>query len=180
MTLSSSLIYWQAAGPYTSVDNFDFPGYILTTKDGAKYRIERKDEGEHFLLSGSASGNYVEAYTGGQIARITTRHGDRFEFVRDGADGLQRIDHYNPASQGTKSLVFERDPQNRITALYDPAHLDAQGDPTGPAAITYDYDGRLIATIDAEGNRTEVEYDLASRTETVYDRQGNPTIYMYV
>ena len=39
--------------------------------------------------------------------------------------------------------------------------------------------GRLIAIIDADGNRIEYDHDIVGRTETVRDRRMNPTIYVY-
>lgn len=157
------------------------------------------------------------------------------KFVRSG-DVLQRVDHYNALDQKINSLIFERDAQDRIIAVYDPTNLDADDQPTGPAALTYDYDvlgnlvrvhrlvdesnfqnpvyqtstylyenilfphyltglldprgimylrmeydeeGRYVATIDADGNRVELQHDPAARTETFFDRQGHPMLLVY-
>lgn len=227
--------YWEAAGMNTSLENFDFPGFILTTKDGTQYRIDRKDEGDHFLFGEEGDDYYVHAYSGGHISSITKRDGERLQINRQG-EGLKSVDHYLPGNQKTYSLVFTRDASNRITAIHDPASLDANGQPQGPAALKYEYDatgnlvkfhkltdvsdplnpryetttysyeeprrphfitkitdprglspmrteydaeGRLIATIDAYGNRTEFSHDEVARTQTVYDRLGNPTLYLY-
>ena len=43
----------------------------------------------------------------------------------------------------------------------------------------FDADGRLVATLDANGNRTQIQNNLSARTTTVFDRQGNPTQYIY-
>ncbi|MFZ2872494.1 RHS repeat-associated core domain-containing protein, partial [Zavarzinia sp.] len=119
-----------------------------------------------------------------------------------------------------------------ITAVYDPKNLDANGNPSGLAYATYEYDpgngnlikvnkledgnlyrttefvyadparphfitsikdprgltpliseyddsGRLVATVDAFGNRVALAHDVAARTETVFDRSGNPTVHRY-
>ncbi|HML74991.1 MAG TPA: choice-of-anchor K domain-containing protein [Anaerohalosphaeraceae bacterium] len=54
-------------------------------------------------------------------------------------------------------------------------------DPRGLQPIRYEYDtvGRLIATVDAKGNRIAITHDVSSRQEIVTDRAGNPTIYEY-
>ncbi|MDX2109157.1 MAG: PKD domain-containing protein [Verrucomicrobiota bacterium] len=242
-TVSSSIVslfslppYWEAAGMSTSLENFDFPGYILTTKDGTQYRIDRKDEGEHFLADAEgAYGSYVHSYSGGNISNINMRDGERIQINRQG-EGMQSVEHYLPGNKKTLSLVFTRDAANRITGIYDPASLDATGQPQGPAALKYDYDasgnlvkyhkltdatdplkpkyettsyfyeeprrphfitqikdpmgrspmrteydaeGRMVASIDAFGNRNEFNQDEVARTQTVYDRLGNPSLYLY-
>ncbi len=54
-------------------------------------------------------------------------------------------------------------------------------DPRGLQPIRYEYDaaGRLIATVDAKGDRIAITHDVSSRQEIVTDRAGNPTIYEY-
>ncbi|MEK6778318.1 MAG: hypothetical protein AABY80_01500, partial [Candidatus Deferrimicrobiota bacterium] len=223
--------YWEAGGLLPSYENFDFPGFVLTTKDGTKYTLERETQGEVLTESGAT----LTPYTGGKLKRIEVPSGDRLEFERE-ADGLLRIDHFNPAGDKTKSLFFTRDAQNRIVGVYEAANVDANGQPTGPASVSYEYDaagnlvsvsqltdasnpsdpsyrtiryvygnaqhphyiteivdprgiaplrteydeaGRIVATVDALGNRVALDHDLAARTETVWDRSGNPTVHVY-
>ncbi|MBN2211424.1 MAG: right-handed parallel beta-helix repeat-containing protein, partial [Sedimentisphaerales bacterium] len=54
-------------------------------------------------------------------------------------------------------------------------------DPRGLAPIRYVYDeyGKLVATIDARGNRIEINHDMVNNLEEVTDRSGNKTIYYY-
>ncbi len=54
-------------------------------------------------------------------------------------------------------------------------------DERGLSPIRYEYDpaGRLQATIDAQGNRIEIQHDLEGKTETVTDRNNNVTSYTY-
>ncbi len=168
----------------------------------------------------------------GQDADLTTFHlklkdGTQFTFV--GAYGsrtarLQSIRDLNGNSIQITSngithssgleITFERDADNRITAIVDPDGkritygYDARGDlisvtdqidrvtrftynrrhglieilgPDGtyPARNIYDDAGRLIATIDAEGNRIEFSHDIDARQEVVWDRLGQPTIHEY-
>ncbi len=222
--------YWNAAGLLPSPENFDFPGYILTTKDGTRYHIARESLGEVYLSSTA-----LKPYVGGTIADVTTPTGDRIEFVRK-AKGLERVDYFDSNGVKGRSLHFTRDTQNRIVAVYDPSQVDAQGQPQGLPAVKYGYDaasnlvsvstlveasdsfapvyrtvsyeyghsqfphyitgikdprgiaplraeyddaGRIVATVDANGNRVELKHDLAARTETVYDRSGSATLHVY-
>jgi RHS repeat-associated protein len=54
-------------------------------------------------------------------------------------------------------------------------------DPLGnvPLISEYDPDGRLVGTVDGQGQRTRIERDLTARTETVFDRQNHSTTYTY-
>ncbi|OGV70697.1 MAG: hypothetical protein A3K18_24040 [Lentisphaerae bacterium RIFOXYA12_64_32] len=225
--------YWDAAGMDTPWENFDFPGFILTMKDGTRYEIGREDIGGHFLDDGA----FVQAWGRPVLKSITDRAGNTVRLSRDAQGTLAAVEHYNATGVKTKSIVFQRNAQGRVIALHDPAGLDANGQPTGPAAYTYDYDaqgrlikaskltekggagvppayqtvefkyenaafphyvtsildprgitpmrteyddsGRIVATIDAYGNRIDLHHDLAAKTETVYDRLGNPTIHVY-
>ncbi|MDD5705612.1 MAG: PKD domain-containing protein [Kiritimatiellae bacterium] len=224
------LVYWEAAGLLPSYENFDFPGFILTTRDGTQYRIARESQGEAFV--GDAT---IVPYTGAYLAEIVVPNGQRIEFVRR-SGALQNVDYYDPNGIKTRSLHFSRDAQDRIVAVYDPTQVDAQGQPQDPPAVRYTYDaagnltsaatltdasdpanpvyrtvsyvyglaghphyiteirdprgiaplraeyddaGRLVATVDANGNRIVLQHDLAARTETVFDRLGQATIHAY-
>ena len=46
-------------------------------------------------------------------------------------------------------------------------------------AQSYDAAGRLIATIDARGNRIRLTHNVEGNAETVYDQYGNATTYFY-
>ena len=230
VTLFGGLQYWQAAGPQTPLEAYDFPGFILTMEDGSEYLIEREYTGDHFILDDFGASYFVETYGEAELRQITQRSGDRIEFNTD------RIDHFDATGANTKSIVFQRNAQGRISAIHDPIGLDANGQPIRPAAYTYEYDGngnltkvnqlidrsvssspvyetttfiygdpnfphfiteiqdprgvtpmrneyddsgRLIGVVDAFGNRIELDHDIATNTETIYDREGNATIHVY-
>lgn len=153
-TCSSTLIdlgnglppYWQAAGIDTDWQAFDFPGFVLTTANGAAYLISRQDEGEHYYSGDTAYGSYVHAYSTLYLSRITLPSGDHTDFLRNGL-ATQNIVQYNASNQPLKSILFQRDSQNRIIAIYKPENLDTNGLPVGPASMTYSYDsaGNLAA-----------------------------------
>ncbi|MEM7392210.1 MAG: putative Ig domain-containing protein, partial [Verrucomicrobiota bacterium] len=86
---------WLDGGAGTPFQSYDFPGFILTTKDGTAYHIDRKNEGGHHVLSETGIQSSVRAWSGGYVSRITTRNGDRLEIERNEA-GIDTIDHYDP------------------------------------------------------------------------------------
>ena len=227
VTIPGVPFYWAAAGMDTPWENFDFPGFILTMKDGSKYALERQDTGEHFIYNDETGGDlYVQTYGAASLKRITQLSGDRIEF----SEG--KIEQFNAEGVKTRSVSFQRDAMNRVISIYDPKNLDANGNPAGQPYVTYEYDpdtgnlikvnkledgasyrtteylysnparphfitsvkdprgltpiiseyddaGRLVATVDAFGNRVKLNHDVAARTETVFDRSGNPTVYRY-
>ncbi len=136
--------FWQDGGLEVDRENFDFPGFILTLRDGTQYLINREDLGDHWL-AGEGTGSYAHCYGKAYLTRITTAGGDRTDFVRDGRT-LKNIEQYDNASRKLKSILFQRDSQQRITAIYTPENLDANGVPSGPASVIYEYDslGNLV------------------------------------
>jgi YD repeat-containing protein len=128
------LNYWAAAGLGTPIESYDFPSFTLTTSDGTQYVLQRQDLGEHFTLSNDGTSSFVHAYGQGKLTRILEVSGDRIEF------SSTTVQAFNANGELTKGILFHRDGQGRIDALYDPIHLN-NGVPTGPAAVTYEYDG---------------------------------------
>jgi RHS repeat-associated protein/fibro-slime domain-containing protein len=67
--------------------------------------------------------------------------------------------------------------------VYDPTdhYITDIKDPRGLSPIRYVYDdsSRLIGVYDAKNNYTEIEHDIANNTETITDRLGNQTGYVY-
>ena len=130
---------WQAAGFETDWQAFDWPGFILTLQDGTQYRLDREDLGEHFYASDTGYGRLRPCLH----RRLSDPH-DRCQRRphRLCACGplLRNIEQYNSANQKLKSILFQRDSQNRITAIYTPENLDPNGTPTGPASVLYSYD----------------------------------------
>ncbi|HTJ01007.1 MAG TPA: PKD domain-containing protein [Dongiaceae bacterium] len=228
---------WQAAGEGTDWQAFDWPGFVLTLQNGTKYVISREDIGDHFYASDSGFGGFVHAYGTPYVSQIIQPDGSKTDFIHNGtAAGLQNIVQYDPAGQRVKSILFQRDGQNRITGIYTPENLDTNGVPAGPASVTYAYDatgnlvavgklldgsnptnlvyanfqyfytnprfphlltqitdprglpifqavfddsGRLIGTKDANGNLASIQHNMGARTETSFDRMGNPTQFGY-
>ncbi|OGV69666.1 MAG: hypothetical protein A3K18_25780 [Lentisphaerae bacterium RIFOXYA12_64_32] len=232
------MAYWYAGDPRLPLESFDFPGFILTMKDGTKYFIDREDAGHYFQFDEDSGESFpVQTYGKATLTCIQDRAGNTVSFSRDSERQIRRVDHFNASGAKTKSVVFQRNGEGLISAVFAPDRLDGAGNPIGPASVTYDYDGagnlwkvsklveqggpgvpptyqivefryenvayphyitsivdprgvtpmrtefdasgRIIATIDAYGHRIDFGHDLAARSETVYDRLGNPTIHIY-
>ncbi|MEN6309508.1 MAG: Tox-REase-5 domain-containing protein [Anaerohalosphaeraceae bacterium] len=82
-----------------------------------------------------------------------------------GMDGYEKLEYAYQDNTRTSSDHY-------VTAIIDPRGLQ-------PIRYEYDAAGRLIATVDAKGNRIAISHDVTSRQEIVTDRAGNPTIYEY-
>jgi RHS repeat-associated protein len=163
------LNYWEAAPLETSLDNFDFPGFILTTRDGTQYRLDREDLGTHFIASDSAIGSYAEAYGQFYLSRITSQDQSHTDFVRD-RTALRNIEQYDASNQKLKSILFVRDGQSRIVGVYTPENVNSNGVPIGPASVAYEYD--------SIGNLVRVER-LTDSTSTPSSAQYTTNSYVY-
>ncbi|MBC8059571.1 MAG: hypothetical protein H7Y18_02790, partial [Clostridiaceae bacterium] len=80
-------------------------------------------------------------------------------------------------------LVSVKNPLGDVVGFkYDSKHNIIQiTDPRGIAVARNEYDenGRLVATIDAAGNRMEYSHDVDGRQEVIKDRLGNSTFTNY-
>jgi YD repeat-containing protein len=83
----------------------------------------------------------------GKVVKMTDRNGNTLTFGDDG------IIH----SSG-KSVRFVRDTANRITHVYDPNGLNANGQPNGPAAVLYEYEGLNLTKVRRLTDRTATNY----------------------
>lgn len=120
-------VHWRGSAQ-TAPENYDFPGFVLTTKDGTQYRIERENLSDHSLDDRPGNESYVEAYGAAELKQITLRDGNTLTFTANGV-----------IHSANKSIIFTRE-QGRITAIHDPAGLNALGQTNGPAAMKYEYD----------------------------------------
>src|SRR6266700_3024537 len=109
-------LHWRDGGDSSTFDNHDVPGWILTTQDGTTNYITR-GSANTVTFDPNADGNYiyVQAYGAPKLTSILQRSGDTIA-IGDGG-----VTHYPPNStNATRSIWFERDLQNRLTAIYDP------------------------------------------------------------
>ena len=59
---------------------------------------------------------------------------------------LTNIEQYDNSDHRLKSILFQRDGDGRISAIFTPENLDTNGIPIGPPTVTYEYDaaGNLV------------------------------------
>ena len=155
--------------------------YKLTTEDGTEIYIRA---GKGVYKMADRDGNVITVDVDGYHAE----DGRSIMFTRDAQGRIVKAE--DPAGNVTRyayddagDLVSVTDAADRtVTFTYDKEHnLASITDPMGIAVARneYDEDGRLTATIDADGNRTEYEHDVDGRMEVVADRLGNKTVYVY-
>jgi RHS repeat-associated protein len=196
---NANLYYWDAAGPETPMDTFDFSGFLLTMQDGTRYTISRQDLGEHFIDDG-AEGYYVHAYGAPALSKIWERNGDTIQI------GTASI-IYTATNGATRQVAFQRNAAGLITSISDP-----NGGSNGPPAARYQYDdnNNLISVLNLmnagsgayvtnsfsytnanfphyitgiiNGNGTQVAenfYDSSGRLTGVQDANGNVTHFFH-
>ena len=158
--------------------------YTLVTKGGLSYQVDGIT-GKLSLVKGpnantltytdngifSSTGQQVlfERDTKGRITAVIDPMGNRIEYGYDARGDLVKVtDRERNATQ----FAYRND---------IPHYLEEIIDPLGRTGIKTEYDEnrRLVAMVDADGNRTQLEHGLATHTETIYDALGNPTTYEY-
>lgn len=174
--------------------------YVLTTKDGTKYRIDAQTG--DLLTVTDTNGNTLSYTDNG----ITSSAGKTVSFARDAKGRITSVQ--DPAGEllrysydANGDLVSVTDRENNTTRMVydatydDPAYPGADDagrvrrnhflrqiiDPLGRtgARTEYDDNGRLKQVVDAAGQQVELNYDPANSKQTVYDQLGNPTTYVY-
>ena len=187
--IGSNAVFWQNGTDSVTFDlgDPDF-GLVyepedvrLTTRDGRVFDLNLSDG---LTRIGDPNGNSLFIGSGG----VTHSSGKSITFTRDGqgritaiTDPMGQTIAYGYDVVGDLVTVADRG-GNTTTINYDGAHLLLDLiDPLGnmPLRTEYDSNGRQIAQIDADGNRTEFAYDLTANTTTVADRLGNITSVQY-
>ncbi|MCF6238501.1 MAG: putative Ig domain-containing protein, partial [Candidatus Marinimicrobia bacterium] len=152
--------------------------YTLTTLDGTIYSI---DQGFNVRQIDTTEGYSIEFRDDG----IYHSAGLLVAFTRDPQDRITRIE--KPDGQG---IDYSYNTEGELTSFTDlngnittftyiqDSYLEDIIDPRGitVARNEYDIDGKLIAHIDANGNRIQYDNDLITMTSTITDRRGNATI----
>lgn len=167
-------------GELTPVDPSNFR---LTAQDGTIYELDR---GFGIRRVIDTTGNSLTYSASG----IQHSSGVGVQFVRDAQGRITSIqlpggDSLNYTYGDAGDLVASADALGNETTygyLRNPMHyLRDIIDPRGVRVSRNEFDdeGRLIAHIDAEGNRIEITNDIMGRTQAIRDRLGNTTVYVY-
>ena len=165
----------------STFEPFDPDSFEYTTADGAVVVMSTVTGLQSMR---DLNGNTVTFGPGG----ITHSAGRSVVFTRDAQERITRITDPNGnvhtyAYDQNGDLSSHRDPLANVTRyFYNLSHgVIEVRDPRGlhPVKNEYDASGRLVATIDAGGNRTEYTHNVGVRQETVRDRRGFTTVYDY-
>lgn len=134
----------------------DPDGNTLTyTRDGVKHSLGPEMK---FLRN-----------TQGRIEEVVLPDGQRRRYTYTPSDDLEMaVDTIG----GITSFGYLRRAPHYLQDIVDPRGVRVSRN-------EYDDDGRLVATIDADGHRIEYSHNLAGRTEIIRDRRGNASIYAY-
>ncbi len=164
-----------------NLDTFDPNRYELTTAEGNVYVINQQTGLESIKDS---NGNTVTFSANGVIHSA----GKGVTFTRDAQNRITTIT--DPMGRTIKyaydyygDLISVTDQMGNVTRFtYNSTHgiIDIYS-PNGVKATRNEYDdnGRLIRSIDADGNKIEYEHNIGSRQEVVKDRLGRLTVYEY-
>src|SRR5690606_10043104 len=160
--------------------------YRLTTVDGLVYEIDQF-EGLRRVTDTATQTSLTYSRDGVQHSS-----GVGITFVRDGAGRIVQM-----ALPDGGTIDYNYSPTGDLLSVTDPTGATSQfgyiGDSRWPHYLQdivdargvrvsrneYDDSGRLVATIDADGNRIGFEHLIAHRIEHVRDRNGNLTVYAY-
>ncbi|MBR6373442.1 MAG: RHS repeat-associated core domain-containing protein, partial [Victivallales bacterium] len=125
MSLPGLAPYWEAAGPATPWEMFDFPSFTMRDSEGLCYRIEREALGTAYVPNGDDFG-YVEAYGDLRIAEVTWPNGYRLAFDNG------QITVSEPEGALDEMLRFD-EKEGRVTSVLS---LDR------PVRLDYEYDSK--------------------------------------
>jgi RHS repeat-associated protein len=157
--------------------------FILTTRDGTRYTY---DQTAGLQNARDLNGNTVTFTPDG----VRHSSGVSIPFTRDAQgriteikDPAGKVIKYTYDAAGDLRTVTDR---TALVTTFDyrskPAHyLEKVTDPLGRQAVRTEYgpDGRIVAVIDALGNRQEQNFDPANFIGTRTDARGNVTTLVY-
>jgi choice-of-anchor A domain-containing protein/RHS repeat-associated protein len=168
------------------------PGDPGTPLDPSNYRYIDAD-GVEYTLDQNFGLRKIHERTGDNVITfgddgIVHSNGTSVSFVRDASDRITKVIAPDASELGYEYdangdlVAFVDAGGNRTTFTYQTGHylrdiIDARG--VRVSRNEYDDDGRLVAIIDADGNRIEYTRDIEGRSETVKDRNGGRTVYIY-
>lgn len=157
--------------------------YILTTPDGTEYTYDQADglieirdrNGNRVTFSPDAIAHSAGPSlkflrdTAGRISRVEAPDGQVWRYEYDARGDLVRVLYPGGV---TATLAYSATRPHFLESIQDPWH--------GPSQRTeYDDSGRVVAIIDAAGNRREQSWNPGGFTGTITDARGNRTTLTY-
>ncbi|MBO4513768.1 MAG: RHS repeat-associated core domain-containing protein [Victivallales bacterium] len=187
MSLPGLEPYWEAAGPATPWEMFDFPSFTMRDSEGLCYRIEREALGTAYVPNGGDFG-YVEAYGDLKIAEITWPNGYGLAFDNgqitmsepEGAlDEMLRFEE----KEGSVASVLGMDKPVRLDYEYDNKDNLSKvlrsvngGEPVLHRQYEYalqNFPHHVTAIKDGDGSvLARIEYDKAGRVLRCVNAEG--------
>jgi len=159
--------------------------YRLTTEEGMVYFLDQSFGVTHIQ---DPAGNTIQYTHDG----ITHSNGTAVSFLRDDQDRIQtivlpdgrRLNYEYDAEGDLRTFRDAGDQPTRFTywdGIGYPHYLKDLIDARGirVARNEYNAEGRLTATIDADGKRMEYVHDIAGRVERIKNRRGFETVYVF-
>ena len=155
--------------------------YRLTLSNGMVYEIT---EGVGLKVVKDLKENTLTYNNDG----IISSRGESLTFERDAKGRIVKITDLTDKSVSyhydeNDNLAYVIDQMGyRTTYIYLENHLlEEYIDPSGQSIATnyYDENGRLIRSVDAEGNEVEFTHNLDGREEIIADKLGRQSVYIY-
>jgi YD repeat-containing protein len=173
----------------------DATGWLLTLKDGRTFTFDAAGRLQKMTDPAGNSLTFNRDGANRVTSIVHSPSGQQIVFHRDGNGKVTSITdprgnsaQYTYTSNGNLQAYFARgtDPSadaatTSFTYVGNTHMVDNILDAKGQQAAKNYYDdaGRLIKTVDADGNATTFTHDIAGRTETIQDRAGNVTVHKY-
>jgi YD repeat-containing protein len=192
--------YGLQGNPFNPADGVFGGVYVLTTKEGVKYRI---NAGTGDLLTITDTNGNTLTYSDEGVLSST---GVKITFERDAQGRIVSVKdpeneyvRYGYDAQGDLVSVMDRE-SNTTRMVYDTSYDDPSYpgtqdvgrtkrahflreivDPLGRigARTEYDESGRLKQIVNVDGQAVDMSYDLANDRQVVKDQLGNETVYIY-
>jgi YD repeat-containing protein len=145
--------------------------FILDDSAGVQSITDRNGNAVTFspnaVVQSSGQQITVSRDSQGRITTITDPMGGQITYGYDFYGDLVSV-----TDQLGNVTRYTYDSDHRLLEIFDP--LGRRG-----TRSEYDASGRLIATVDAQGNRVDFAHDLTNRQEVTTDQRGNVTVRTY-
>ena len=145
--------------------------FQVSQENGLEFVVDRNDDSVLITATGihhsKGASIFFDRDTLGRITKVVDEAGEERHYGYDANGDLVTSTDFSG-----HITRYEYDNEHRLTRI-------ANGRDESLSMLVYDDEGRLIGFIDAEGQRTVVENEIANRRRVATDRLGNRTITEY-